>query len=381
MRRALLLLVAGLVAAAALAGTSSAAKRMFVGFQDDRSFQLLPNRAALLDRAEDAHARIVRSFALWYELAPTRPARAADPADPAYQFGRLDELVRNARERGMDVMLTIWGTPGWAGGGPNHNRAPKSKDIRAFAHALAKRYSGSFQGLPRVRFYTVWNEANTGRFLFPQYAPGSTRPVSPRLYATLYRAAYKGIKSGNRRAKVAIGLTSPRGRPRVNHKEKDQLYPLDFARGVARACAGRCRFQAYAHNPYPTTPRANATQRVKAPSINLRNLSTLERTVKQAFRLKRMPRIWITEMGFRTNPPNPQGMSRAKQAANLRTSLLMAKRDPRVDMYIWFIFQDDAGAPKPTTWESAGGVLDGAGRAKPSYRAFAKLAKPIRKPY
>ena len=145
MRRAVLLLVAGLVAAAALAGTSSAAKRMFVGFQDDRSFQLLGNRTAILDKAAQANARIVRSFALWYEIAPRRPARAADPADPAYQFGRLDDLVRNANARGMDVLITIWGTPEWAGGGPNHNRAPKSSDIRAFAHAVAKRYSGSFQ--------------------------------------------------------------------------------------------------------------------------------------------------------------------------------------------------------------------------------------------
>lgn len=381
MRRALLLLVAGLVAAAALAGTSSAAKRMFVGFQDDRSFQLLGNRTAILDKAADANARIVRSFALWYEIAPRRPGKAADPADPAYQFGRLDEFVRNANARGMDVLLTIWGTPEWAGGGPKHNRAPKSRDIQAFAHAVAKRYSGTFQGLPRVRFYTVWNEANTGRFLFPQYAPNSSRRVGPSLYATLYRAAYKGIKSGSPRAKVAIGLSSPRGRPRVNHNERDQLYPLDFARGVAKACAGRCRFDAYAHNPYPTTPSAPATQRIPAPSINLKNLVVLERTVKQAFELRRLPRIWITEMGFRTNPPNPKGMSRAAQADNLRTSLLMAKRDPRVQMYVWFIFQDDAGAPSPETWESAGGVLDASGREKPAYDAFASLAGSIRKPF
>ena len=43
--------------------------------------------------------------------------KATDPFDPAYTFENLDDLVRNAQRRGLQVMITIWGTPQWANDG------------------------------------------------------------------------------------------------------------------------------------------------------------------------------------------------------------------------------------------------------------------------
>ena len=49
-----------------------------------------------------------------------------------------------------------------------------------FATAAAGRFSGSFGGHPRVRYWGVWNEPNLSTFLQPQYRGG--RPYSPLLY-------------------------------------------------------------------------------------------------------------------------------------------------------------------------------------------------------
>ena len=46
------------------------------------------------------------------------------------------------------MLLTIWGTPGWANSGARPNVAPSDpRDLRDFAHALAARYSGRHPGL------------------------------------------------------------------------------------------------------------------------------------------------------------------------------------------------------------------------------------------
>jgi hypothetical protein len=54
---------------------------------------------------------------------------------------------------GSDVLLTIWGTPGWANGGAAEAWRRTTRDLRDFAIALAARYSGRHPGLPFVRFY------------------------------------------------------------------------------------------------------------------------------------------------------------------------------------------------------------------------------------
>ena len=90
----------------------------------------------------------------------------------------------------MKVMFTIVGTPPWANGGQAPNVAPTDpEDLRTFSQALAERY-------PTVRHYSIWNEPNIELFLSPQFDE-SGASVSPRTYATMYRAAYEGIKAAN----------------------------------------------------------------------------------------------------------------------------------------------------------------------------------------
>ena len=160
-----LLVLASLLALVSPA-VAGAAERMYLGFQDDVSFRWVPDRASALDRARDAGSTVIRTTLYWYQVAAERPADPANPFDPAYKFDDVDELVRGAQERGLEVMLTIWGTPAWANGGQGPNFLPTQlSDATAFAKAVATRYSGHFIGVPHVRFYTIWNESNLQQFL------------------------------------------------------------------------------------------------------------------------------------------------------------------------------------------------------------------------
>src|SRR3954468_16706971 len=195
-----------------IAPLPSVAPPLLLGFQDDAGFRWSAGRQALVDRATDAGASVIRTTANWSEIAATKPANARNAFDPAYRFDDLDELARNAQRRGLPLLITIWGTPAWANDTAGSNHAPAhASDLEDFARALTERYSGRHAGYPYVGLYSIWNEPNLAQFLAPQF-DSAGKAVAPATYARLYRAAYAGIKAVNPRALVAIGETSPRGR-------------------------------------------------------------------------------------------------------------------------------------------------------------------------
>ena len=368
MRRNRLALVCALFLVA-FPASALAAERMFVGFQDDPSFRWRADRATVLDQAMQANAGIVRTTVYWSRVAPQRPAQAANPFDPAYRWDDLDELVRNAQLRGIESMLTVWGTPGWANRGKGQNRAPdRVTDLQAFAQALATRYSGRNPGLPNVRFFTIWNEPNLEQFLAPTF-DSSGKPASPYTYAKMYRAAYAGIKAGNKSALVGIGETSPRGRDKPSaspDKLQNRIKPGTFAR-LLSTVRPALKFDAWAHHPYSTLG-AGPLQRARWPDVQLTQLPDFEDKLQEWFHKKVVP-IWITEYGFETKPAEPKGVTPTQQAVYLKQTLEITQDMPYVEAFIWFIMRDD-----PTsTWQS--GLLGQGGAKKPAYPVFASQAK------
>lgn len=360
------------IAITAAAPTSALAGiRMYMGFQDDPSLRWKDDRAAVFDQAQQANAGVVRTTVYWSRIAPLRPAQAANPFDASYRFDDLDEFVRNAQLRGIEVMLTIWGTPSWANAGRGENRAPiRMQDLQSFAQALSARYSGRYPGFPFVRFFTIWNEPNLGQFLSPTF-DANGKPVSPFTYAKLYRAAYAGIKTGNARALIGVGETSPRGRDRPSPapgKLQDSLSPGTFARLLAQS-KPKIKFTAWAHHPYSSLG-SNPGERYRFPNVNLSTLSTFEKKLDQWFGRKNIP-IWITEYGFETKPGEPRGVTVSQQASYARTAIQKAADDQRVQIFIWFILRDD-----PTSaWQS--GLLNRDGQRKPAFGVFSALAREV----
>jgi hypothetical protein len=360
-RLLVVLALAGVVAIPA----ASAADRMWMGFHDDPVFRWDDNRMDELDKAQAAHATIIRTLVTWANAAPTKPANAANPFDPAYKLDDVDELVRNAQNRGMEVMITLWGTPTWANGGKTPNYLPTNMNtFRQFAQAIAARYSGRYAGYPFVRFYGIWNESNLGQFLSPQFGAGG-KIISPAAYAKLAAAGITGIKAGNAKAQVAIGETSSHGRDHPLAGQSDTVSPGTFAQLVAKANP-TLKFDAWAQHPYPYPVFQRPAQLFKWPNVGLTSLPKFETSLESWFHRKNIT-IWITEYGHETKPGEPLGVTEAQQATYLSQAVALAKADPHVTMFIWFVFRDSQGS----TWQSGLSRLNGT--PKPALARWTKV--------
>jgi hypothetical protein len=358
--------LAALVLLAVPAATAGAATRMPIGFFDDPSFRWAPDRAQNLAAAAAAGATVIHTTANWALIAPSRPVHPADPDDPAYQLGDLDELVRESARYGLRVMIDVTGTPRWANGNQTSNHMPKKlSDFGTFVRMLALRYDGRNAGKGEVSLWSVWNEPNLNLFLTPQFA--GKRIVSVSNYAKLFKTAYAAIKSQNPLAKVAIGETSARGRDRHVAGLSDTVAPGTFAKLLGRIRG--LRFDAWAQHPYPTSRTAPPLERVKYPSVTLSQLPQFESALRSAFH--RPVPVWITEFGYETKPAQPQGVTVARQAAYARQALTVARNDPNVQMFCWFTFRDNSGNP----WKS--GLEAQNGSPKPSLAPFEYLAHAI----
>jgi Glycosyl hydrolase catalytic core len=313
-------------------------------------------------------------------VARRKPANPMNPNDPAYDWGVYDRAVQYAAQYKMKLVFSLLGTPPWANAAKGWNVAPTAVlDFKRFATAAARRYNGRWIGLdgralPAVRSWLVWNEPNNPVFLKPQYkrAPGGRWTIqSAKDYAKLCNAAVNAIHTVSVGAsKVACGVTGPRGNNNPGSL-RSSVSPLAFLR--AMKLAGAKGFDAYAHHPYygspvegPLTPPPPGIHGNAPTAITLGNFPLL---VREVTRLYGNMRLWITEYGYQTNPPDRAfGVSWAKQAQYLTQAYDYARRQPRVDMFLWFLLRDEQ---RPEGWQS--GLITYSGKKKPSYAAFAKL--------
>jgi hypothetical protein len=164
-------------------------------------------------------------------------------------------------------------------------------------------------------------------------------------------------------------VTAPRGNNNPS-SGRPSVSPLAFLRACKKA--GLLRFDAWAHHPYYAGPSDQPTTKpvtakgAPATAVTLGNIGDLIKTVTQLYGNKR---IWITEYGYQTNPPDRLfGVSWAKQALYLKQAFGLAKKNPRIDMMLWFLLKDD---PNVNGWQS--GLITIGGKKKPAFAAFAGL--------
>src|SRR5207244_12512847 len=145
----------------------------------------------------------------------------------------------------------------------------------AFSPSVGSATTCGHPCLPFVQVSSVWNESNLQQFLTPQYDKKG-KPASPFIYATLYRAAYAGIKAGSPKAKIGIGETSPRGRGQVLGKPglQETVAPGTFAQ-LLSTVKPKLQFDAWSHHPYSALG-FGPTQKVRFPNVNLPQLPIFE---------------------------------------------------------------------------------------------------------
>jgi hypothetical protein len=373
------LVLAALVAlvAAVAAPSATPSRGLLVGIFDEPS--TLGNPDWAFPQYTSLGVEVLRVNLYWG--GPTgvahvrRPANAVNPADPAYDWSLYDAFVKRAKEAGIKPVFSIVWTPSWAG--PAKNAAPRRMiDLRNFAYAAAKRYSGQFRPpgatdpLPAVLHWLAWNEPNNPVFLKPQFVRigrNKFRLESPRLYAQICNSIWSGIHlTGFAGEKVACGVTAPRGN-NTGTQPRPSVSPLIFLRGMKRWGA---HFDVYAHHPYYQHPFESPSK--PPPGSRSVTLGNINELIRELTRLYGRKQVWITEYGYQTNPPDRAfGVSWAKQATYLTQAFAIARRNPRIDMMIWFLLKDEARIPNG--WQS--GLYSASGRRKPSWLAFQRMPK------
>jgi hypothetical protein len=400
---ALAAVLASLAVGAATASPKTHAKassgRMLVGINDEPD-ALYGNPATAFATLQALRVQVLRVNLYWggnkWAVANKKPTDATDPGDPAYNWALYDRLVKYASNTGVKVVFSILFTPSWANGGKARTVAPTTaRSLQDFAYAAAERYSGYWipptwqqdpslgidnTALPKVDMWTAWNEPNNPLWLTPQYKRVGKRwrIESAYQYAKICNAIYTGIHSvvispdqGTIQGeKVACGVTGPKGNDAPSTK-RASVDPLSFLSAAKKY--GMKRFDVYAHHPYAAAGAESPTFVPKgknARRIQLANLGVLTKLLTKLYGPKH---LWITEYGYQTNPPDNKtgfGVSWAKQAAYMKQAYAMARKNPRIDMMLWFLVRDE---PNLGGWQS--GLATVGGRKKPAWRTFVSLPR------
>ena len=375
MSRGLRVALAALAVALVCVPTAGAARGMLVGLLDEAA--LYDDPGYVFPLMQQARTQVLRVNLYWggrVGVAQSRPARATDPNDPAYDWSLYDRTVNYAAQYKMRVLFSIYGTPRWANGGAGLNVPPaKIADLNNFAYAAAKRYSGVFIGadgrtLPAVKLWLAWNEPNLSIGLKHQFRRVGGRWViqSAIDYAKICTAVYNGVhRTLIKGEKVACGATAPRGNNQPT-SSRPTVSPLAFMRALKTA--GLRTFDAYAHHPYYGRKTESPEAKPSATAVTMGNINVL---IAELTRLWGNKRLWITEYGYQTNPPDRAfGVSYKQQAAYMKEAYAMARKNPRIDMMLWFLLRDE---PSLGGWQS--GLLTRTGAKKPSFNVFRALPR------
>ncbi len=415
-------------AAALLPGLARANRSQESIFQDDN--YLVYSGTATVDRTLGVLASLgvqrVRVTIKWSTVAPNptsrrRPAGfdATNPADyPAGTLARYDQVLKLAEKHGIGVEFNVTAPgPLWA---MRHDSptaraadhfAPNIADYSKFVQALGTRYSGTYDSIPRVSVWSIWNEPNQPGWLAPQSRSyrGKQVPNSPRLYRQYVQAAFTGLKKSGHlsgRDKILIGELAPEGyttpgfytaitpmpflralycvdagyRPLRGSIAAALGCPTRGSRGAfVKANPGLFAATGFGHHPYYffQPPGKSSSDQNFAP---IANLGRLERGLDMAFRaygVHRQIPLYLTEYGYKTKPPNPYTpFSPAQQAEFLNQADYIAWRDPRVRSVAQFLLYDSRPDTRyrrssPSYWDTfQTGLKFAGGRPKPAYGAY-----------
>lgn len=341
-------------------------------------------RAVLFRRLEDLGIDMVRAQVRWREIAPQavseqRPDQfdASNPAQyPAGAFETVDQVVRWAHEAGVTVLLNpTHHAPRWASEDEEGVRYPDPVEFEQFVQALGRRYDGSCAGagcgedrLPRVSFWSFWNEANLRLFIKPQRI--GRRLVSDDIYRALFWAGRRGLRrSGHGADRVLIGETAP-------SPGSDSTPPMEFVRELL--CLNRdlertrdcrpIRAAGWSHHPYD--PFHAPYERGKV-FVSIGTLGRLRRALRAAAAegaTEGVLPVHITEYGVESYPDPKFGVNLQRQAEYLAISEFLLWRRPWVRSYAQYLMADDPNPGHLLSFQS--GLLFEGGSRKPAYDAF-----------
>ncbi len=220
---------AALVASAAVLAlpcSASAARPLVTGVQD---FDFTQTH---FDRVKASGSNVVKIVVPWKDVAPNSPPAAfnpTDPHDPAYSWEPFDSQIRAAVATGLRPLVTVEQSPPWAERdkrGTSGAGNPDPLQFGLFGEAIARRYSGTVAGLPRVAMFEAWNEPNASFFLFPQRNDDGSN-FSPTLYREMVNRFATGVHRVHADNVVVAGALFPFT---LNRQSSTTIGPYRFMR-------------------------------------------------------------------------------------------------------------------------------------------------------
>jgi hypothetical protein len=367
------------LAAALFAIPASADATTLVGMESNRelvnSTQTPELQAKALDLMKEQGVQVVRANYRWYDAADGCAGQSAkaleNPGNPCYTWGRLDGIVKQANDRGMQVLISVQQNPKWLFPGQDTMYMGSSaKEFNrtvlywvSFHKAMATRYK---QGSPNgfIKYWTVHNEPATQRYWQP-------RPNAAR-YAMLYGKTAVAIRAASKTSLIAPGPTGPRG-------DKLGIRPITFIRQfqaqvpkyLPGSMANKKRYiNAWAHNPYPGFNTQPSKLSGAAPPSDVVTMGTIDRIFKQLDKapITRGTKVWATEYGWETNGPFSTSLNRQQQFIPEAFDWLDSKR--RVTIGISYNMTDPPAADIGD-WTS--GTITNGGIRKPSFKMFQRM--------
>jgi hypothetical protein len=332
-------------------------------------------RKAALDDLVALHVQTVRLNFFWDIAEPSRGQYNESYID-AYKTALTD-----AHDRGLKIMLAVYGTPRWASGSALWSNPALPHDTKGyhsyFAPALNK--MGAWQATARylassfgdlVTYWECWNEPNLWAYLYPQRTAKDAL-FAARRYAVMLQHFYTGIKAGDPSAIVLGGVTAP-----VGNNDKLRTSPQRFAAALRRLGAA-ANMDGYSHHAYvpggvTTMLPPQAPPRFPSSTVSLGNIGTL-------LHIFPSKPFYITEYGYTTRYSQAFGggqVSPKTQAAYLTAAFHWAARFKQIKMLVWFLRQDWSPSGKAT--DRTGiyfGLRDIHGLKKPSWSAYAKFGR------
>ncbi len=388
---------------------------------------LPPTTAATVAALKGLGVDTVHIYLHWADVAPDPHSRrrpdfdATDPAAyPASGWAPFDVIVRDLKAAGLGLDLAlIPPPPAWAAstGAPDPATQPEWKPSAAefgqFVTAVGVRYSGHYippgatRPLPRVDFWSIWNEPNLGTQLAPEAIDHSQVEVAPHYYRAIVDAAWSALHAtGHGHDTILIGEIAPAGVSsgvgnfnnmpplrflRALYCVGSDYEPLRGAAATIRDCpataAGSARFAAenpglfhatgFADHPYPQGLPPNEPTPDEPDYAELATIGKLEATLDRLQRVygstTKFP-IWSTEFGYQTNPPDIEAgtVTPTEAAYYLNWSEYLTWLDPRQRSYDQYLLVD----PYEDLFDT--GLLTYAGVPKPGFYAY---RMPLYLPY
>jgi hypothetical protein len=341
---------------------------------------------------------------------------AASPkAYPKPNWDRYDRLDRACQTLQIGCYFDVTGPgPSWG-----HERAPKkyhldaltwkpkAKQFKLFVEAVGKRYSGTYKDendnhvvLPRISFWSLWNEPNQGGWLTPQWLGG--KPYSPMLFRRLFINGRQAlVATGHAGDTILLGETAPLGW--TTKTDRSAMAPLTFMKALfcvdadgqrahGLGCSdfpkyGPLQATAWAHHPYSKTVAPTAkfsdTQAITddssaITSFNIGDITSfLDKVAANTGRVAANLPIALTELGYETNPPDPfAGVSLDKQAEYINLADFLGWANPRVMATTQFLLRDAPPVKSHTKGSKAywhtyqSGLLFADGSPKPAALAY-----------